>query len=288
MKRSRFSLLVGLVAMLAVAGCGGSETPAETPVAPAATTTSAAPAPTAVSEAEPAPATERFDVDFVEAKMSYPLEKPPRVSVDVPGFDQVIAPSLVDATRVVFKVEGMSGAPEGSYLQLVLDNRPFRPITDLSEKVKLSELAGPDGLAPGEHILTALVNRPNHEFIRHDRGVAVRRFFVGKATQPSWNSRKGPLLVLVSPYQTVVGDPLVDFLVHNAELGSRAYSVRASITGPGINPEGRQPVITEWKPWILLSAREDAEYKLDLRLLDPSGEEVPYGAASTTFRTKKP
>jgi len=282
MKRMRLPLVV-LSLVLAVAGCGGSETPAETPTAPTAAPPE--PAKPAVPEAKPEP--EKFDVDFVEAKPSPEVAKPPRVTIDVPGFNQFLPTSLVANTRVRFKVQGFADAPEGSYLQFVLDGKPFRPVTDPNEKIMLSDIAGSEGLADGEHIIAAFMSRPNQESIKSEKGIAVRRFFVGKRAEGGWDNN-APMLILGSPHGTVTGDPIVDFFVLNATISGSEYSVRTVLTGPGVKPDGIQRVITDWKPWIVLSARDGAEYKVELQLLDPKGEAVPYGAASRTFTFKRP
>ena len=290
MKRTSL-LSVVLSAVFAIAGCGGSAAPAENPSAPVST---APPSEAPKDEAQVAVPTavvaqEKYDVDFVEAKLSPELQRAPRVSIDVPGYDQSIQAKLVPSQRIIYKVDGMNEAPSGSYLQFVLDNKPFRPVTNTTERINLVDLAGPGGLAPGEHIIVGFISRPNNESIKYSNGVAVRRFFVGKPTDSKWNSNKGPLLVFGSPRETVEGDPLIDFIVINAEISKTKYSVRAHISGPGIRPDGIQRVIDDWKPWIILSARDGAEYKIELQLLDPSGEEVvPYGTAERTITIKRP
>lgn len=273
--------LVALTIVFGVAGCGGTEAKPETPPPVVAPPPEKAPEP----EAKPEPP--KYDVDFVEAKESPAVDKPPRVSIDVPGFNQFLPASLVPNTRIRFKVQGFADAPEGSYVQFVLDGKPFRPVTDPKEQIMLSELAGPEELAEGEHIIAAFVNRPNHESIKSERGVAVRRFFVGKRAAGGWDSNKDPLLVVGSPHGTYEGDVLVDWYVLNASLSKDQYSIRALLEGPGVKPEGIQRLISDWKPWIVLSAHDDAEYTMKLELLDPSGEPVPYGAVTRTFSVKR-
>jgi hypothetical protein len=86
----------------------------------------------------------------------------------------------------------------------------------------------------------------------------------------------------------VEGDPLFDFLVLNATISSSQYTVRTSLTGPGVRPGGIQRLIKDWKPWLMLNAREGAEYKIEVELLDPVGEAVTYGTATRTFSMKQP
>lgn len=287
MKRQRARWIPLSVALTMVLGaCGGSEPPAQTPAPPVDSAPPPAPEPKE-PEKEAKPPEPTYDVDFVEAKQSQRLDKAPRVSIDVPGYNQFLPASLVKATRVRYKVQGWNEVPEGSYVQFVLDGKPFRPVKDPSEKIMLTDIAGTEEMEEGEHILAAFVNRPNHEAIKAERGIAVRRFFVGKREKGGWDSNRDPLLVVGSPHGTYSGDVLVDWYVLNATISKDEYSVRVALEGPGIKPEGIQRVITEWKPWIVLSAHDGGEYKAKIELLDPNGEVVPYGTTERTFTVKR-
>lgn len=280
-------VLISLCVVVSAMGCGGGEPPpAEAPTAPTASATPAA-ASDKAPDKEAKPQAPKYDVDFVEAKPSPELDKPPRVTIDVPGYNQFLPASLVKSTKVRFKIQGFNEAPEGSYVQFVFDGKPFRKVTDPTEQIMLTDLAGTEEIPEGEHIVAAFVNRPNHESIKSERGVAVRRFYVGKRVDGGWDSNKDPLLVLGSPHGSYNGDVLVDWYVLNATMSGSEYSVRARIEGPGVKPEGIQRVITDWKPWIVLSAHDGAEYKVTVELLDPNGEVVPYGKTERTFTVKR-
>lgn len=287
MKLTRRARTISVALLLAavMGACGGSETPpAATPAPP---TQSAPPKEDPKPAEEAKPEEPKYDVDFVEAKQSPRLEKAPRVSIDVPGFNQFIPASLIANTRIRYKVQGFDQAPEGSYLQFVFDGKPFRPVKDLNEKIMLTDIAGTESVPEGEHIVAAFVSRPNHESIKSERGIAVRRFFVGKRVDGGWDSNRDPLLVVGSPHGTYKSDVLVDWYVLNATISNDEYSVRTLIKGPGIKPEGIQRVITEWKPWIVLSAHDGGEYSVKIELLDPNGEPVPYGTYDRTFTIKQ-
>jgi hypothetical protein len=281
--RARF-ISLSLTLAVALGACGGSETPAETPAPPVS---SAPPPKEEPKPVEVKPEEPKYDVDFVEAKQSPRLDKAPRVTIDVPGFNQFLPASLVKVTRVRYKVQGWKEAPEGSYVQFVLDGKPFRPVTDPTEKVMLPDIAGTEDMAEGEHIIAAFVNRKNHESIKSERGIAVRRFYVGKRSKGGWDSNKDPLIVVGSPHGEYSGDVLVDWYVLNATISGSEYSVRTLLKGPGIKEEGIQRVITEWRPWIVLSAHEDGEYSVKIELLDPNGDPVPYGTVDRTFTVKR-
>lgn len=276
---------LSLVFAVALGACGGSEKPpAQVPASPASSAPAPAPEPKEDTKEEAnKPEEPKYDVDFVQAKPSQRLDKPPTVRIDVPGYNQFLPTSLVKATRIRYKVQGWNNVPEGSYVQFVLDGKPYRPVKEPTEKVMLTDVAGTEELEEGEHIIAAFVNRPNHEAIKSERGIAVRRFYVGTRTKDGWNSRQDPLLVVGSPHGTYSGDVLVDWYVLNAEISDEGYSVRVKLEGPGVKPEGIQRVITEWKPWIILSAHDDGEYSVQVELLDPNGEVPPYGTTKRTF-----
>lgn len=286
MKFTSRARLIPLSLMLAVAlgACGGSEPPAESPTPPVS---SAPPPKEETKPVEAKPEEPKYDVDFVEAKESPRIDKAPRVTIDVPGFNQFLPASLVKATRVRYKVQDWNQAPEGSYLQFVLDGKPARQVKDPTEKVMLTDIAGTEEMPEGEHIIAAFVVRPNHESIKSERGIAVRRFYVGKRIDGGWDSNKDPLIVVGSPHGQYSGDVLVDWYVLNATISGSEYSVRTVLKGPGIKEEGIQRVITEWKPWIVLSAHEDGEYSVKMELLDPNGDPVPYGTVDRTFSVKR-
>ena len=280
---------VSLLALVAsLVACGSNSAKPETPVAPpvgSAPAPAPNPAPdTAASANAPSPAP-KYDVDFVEAKASPDPEVIPKVSIDIPGFDQVIPASLVAATKVRYKVTNFDKMPEGSYVQFIVDNVPYKPLTDLKTPLALNTLAPGGSLPEGEHLIAAFVCRKNGESIKNANAIAVRRFWTGKRTASSWDPSKSPLIVLGHPYGTykVDGktDPLVDWYVLNAKLGQKDYSIRAVLKGPGIRDEGIQRIITDWRTHIVLSAH-DGDYTLQFDLLDGNGDPVPGPGNSST------
>lgn len=287
MKLRSTATLLSLV--LALAACGGGTTAPATPSAPPASAPSPAPQPASPASAQApaaAPAA-KYDVDFVEAKPSPDPDVMPKVSIDIPGFDQVIPASLVAATKVRFKVTSFDKMPEGSYVQFVLDNTPYKPVTDLKTPLDLTALAPGGSLAEGEHLIAAFVCRKNGESIKGPSSIAVRRFWTGKRTPSTWDPNRGPFVVLGHPYGTYKvdggGDPLVDWYVLNATLGQKDYSIRAVLKGPGIKDDGIQRIISDWRTHIILSAHE-GQYTLQFDLLDRNGDPVP-GPGNSSTRT---
>lgn len=283
-----------LVVILTALGCGASDlqTPPPSAPAPVAPPTSAEAQPEKAPDQPAAKAPEpKYDVDMVPARMGEPIAKEPRIRVDGPGFDQFIPSHVAQNYYVRFSVQNWEAMPEGSYVQMVLDNKPYRPVTDLKSRVTLSQLAGSDTISDGEHVLAVFVSRPTGESIKGENALAVRRFWVGKRDGDTYRSRD-PMLILGSPHTAYEGaqanDILVDFYVLNTVLGSNDYSVRTLLTGPGVKEGGIHRLITEWRPYIILSAH-DGDYTLEAELLDKDGNVAPgpWNSVKRTFSVKR-
>jgi hypothetical protein len=269
-------LRLTIIAGLGLVACGGGETVPATPTTAGPPSTATAEA-TAEPEAAPKPA--RINVDLMEAKPSRQPDRLPSVRIDGPGREQSVAKHYATNYKLIYRVTNWKSQPEGSYLQFILDNVPAKPITDPKQKVMLSELteAGKP-IAEGEHILALYVARKNHELIKGPNSVAVRRFWVGKKTDSTWNWSKDAIMVQGPPVGTFDGDGaleiLSDFFVLNAELGNKKYSVRLTLNGPGIKDEGLMRYLTEWRPVVIWSPG-DGEHTLKAELLTPEGATAP-------------
>ena len=276
MSRSRFLFpTLGALCLAGLAACGGGPAPATVPSgtppkASAAAATSASAAPEATAQP-------KSRVDLLEGKVTDPPAKLPVVQLEAPGADSVVAAHYAQDYRVRFSVANLEKMPEGSFVQLVLDGVPFRPVRDLKEAIKLRDL-GPGGqaIAEGEHVLGAYVARSSREAIRGAKGVGVSRFWVGKKTGDSWKPGE-PMLIVGSPSGSYEGEAsqeiLLDYYLVNAALGAKDYSIRAVLHGPGIAAEGIERLMTEWKPVLVWSAPEGS-YSIEATLLDPRGQPV--------------
>jgi hypothetical protein len=289
MSGNRF-LSTSLVVILlgAVAACGGGGTPATVPSSSSPRDASSAATPSAGASALPAAGAQKSRVDLLEGKVSQPPAKLPAVRLEAPGADSVVAAHYAQDYRVRFSVGSFEKMPEGSFVQLVLDGVPFRPVRDLKEAIKLRDLVeGGQGIAAGEHVLAVYVARPSREAIRAEKGLGVSRFWVGKRVGDSWKPGE-PLLVVGSPSGSYQGDAreeiLLDYYVVNALLGQKEYSIRAVLQGPGIAAEGISRLMTEWKP-VLVWAAPEGSYTIEATLLDPQGQPVknPWNPAKRPF-----
>jgi hypothetical protein len=279
MTLSRFACTVALAALAtgALLACGASGTPTTVPSSSPTSAAAQKPAPAGTASAQSAAGQAKSRVDLLEGKVSEPPQKLPVVRLEAPGADSVVAAHYAQDYRVRFNVSNFEKMPEGSFVQLVLDGVPFRPVRDLKAAIKLRDLveAGRD-IAEGEHVLAVYVARPNREAIRAEKGIGVSRFWVGKRTTDSWKPGE-PLLVVGSPsggYEGEAGQEIVlDYYVINAVLGTKEHSIRTVLQGPGIAAEGISRLMTEWKPVLVWSAPAGS-YTIEAALLDPQGKPV--------------
>jgi hypothetical protein len=271
----------------ALAACGGAPAPARTPEGTQAAAADPAREPNGGSgsgegRALPSSSYTVSDVAIVPAKTADLPKALPKPWIETPGFEQVLGKDWVPGYKVMLKVPNQ---PPGSYVQFVMDGRPSEPIKAFRGGIKLTDLAGPDGLDEGEHVLSAHVCLPNRQSVKVPGGISVHRFWVGKKTQGAYESSK-PMLVLGGPYGRYSGseadEVLIDYYVLNAALGEKGHSIRMTLKGPGLPEEGTERFTREWRPWNIVSPH-NGEYSLKVELLDPEGNSPPGGTIVRSF-----
>ena len=273
------SLVVGVVA------CGGSEPPPVAPPPPPPPTAEVPPPPPTPEPPPPEKAT-LPDVAFGPATASDSPKKAPKVTIKSPTAEQAVAADKAKDFEVKLEVKDWETQTGGPHVHLILDNKPYKAIYDPKVAVKVSELLGGDSIAEGEHLLVAFPSRMNHESVKAQGALAMVHFWVGKKGKSEWKA-KDPMLVYSRPkgaYNASKADHvLVDWYLANAELGEGKFTIKANVTGPGVEGDGRSLKIAEWKPHALDNLR-NGEYKIALELDDKDGKAVP-GAWNSTTRT---
>src|SRR5579859_3863251 len=201
---SRVSFVSSATLALVLSACGASSVSGTAPrtsessgsqSATSKEETAAADAPKA-EEARPSTSFSVSDVAIVPAKIADMPKAQPKPWIETPGFEQVLGRSWVPGYKVMLKVPNQ---PTGSYVQFVLDGRPVEPVKSFQGGVKLTDLAGPDGLADGEHVLSAHVCLPNRQSVKTPGGISVHRFWIGQKTPGTYQS-SAPMIVLGGPY----------------------------------------------------------------------------------------
>lgn len=160
---------------------------------------------------------------------------------------------------------GLARAPDGQHVHLILNDRSYDAIYDLSEPVVLEDLPA------GTHVLRAFPGRDWHESVKATGALAQVTFVVGEDEmefgQPSeW----GPSLVYSRPQASYSGadadSVLVDFFLSGVDLAPDGYRVELEL-------RDRVFTIDRWAPYILTHL-PSGEITLRMTLLDPNGNEV--------------
>jgi hypothetical protein len=279
-----FSLALTLGAF----ACGGSEPAPVPPPPPPAPTAETPPPPPPAPEAPP-PAPEKPampDVAFGPTTPSDAPKKLPKVTIKSPSSEQAIAADKAKDFEVKLDVKDWETQVGGPHVHLILDNKPYKPIYDPKTPAKLGDLVGSGDISEGEHLIVAFPSRMNHESVKGQGALAMVHFWVGKKGKSEWKA-KDAMLVYSRPkgtYNASKADHvLLDWYLANAELGDGKDSIKATVSGPGIEGDGRTLKITEWKPYALDNLR-NGDYKISLELDDKDGKAVP-GAWNSTTRT---
>ena len=287
-RRSHLAPLT-LAFVVAAAACGGSE-PAPLPPPPPPPPVAVEPPPATPPPATPPPAAEKPalpDVAFGPATPSDTPKKLPKVTIKSPTAEQSIAADKAKDFDVKIDVKDWETQTGGPHVHLILDNKPYKPVYDAKGSVKLGDLvpAG-DSIAEGEHLIVAFPSRMNHESVKGQGALAMVHFWVGKKGKSEMKA-KDPMFIFSRPkgtYNASKADHvLVDWYLANAELGDGKFSIKANVSGPGIDGDGRSLKITEWKPYALDNLR-NGDYKIAMELQDKDGKTVP-GAWNSTTRT---
>jgi len=121
-----------------------------------------------------------------------------RIRIESPAEREQVAPGDV-AVRITTTGYSLVG---GAHAHLIVDNEPALQVDDLSRPLTLQ------GIAPGPHLLRAVLCRPWHEVVKAPRAFAMVRFWSGPRTpgragtiaeQQVWPAPRRPLLTYVLP-----------------------------------------------------------------------------------------
>jgi hypothetical protein len=199
----------------------------------------------------------------------------PAVELQVTGFE-------LGASTPGAEARGLALSDGGQHVHLIVDDRPYQAVYDVSAPVELAEAP----LEPGVHLLRAFPSRQWHESVKSPGAFAVTQFVVGDTAGQAAGSRAAytpgePLLTYSRPKGTYEGadadSVMVDFYVTNAELGPEGHKVRVTVN------DTTSWTIERWAPHYLVGLA-DGQHTVRLELLDQDLEPVP-GDFNATERT---
>lgn len=293
--RSLATLLLGPVLGAGlVFACGGGEgnLPPPPPPPPVPATDAAATVATTPPPATAAPKPAAPPVTLTPGAASPDPAAPlPTVAITAPAKEQVIPNDKAADFSVKLDVKNWQTAQGSSHVHLILDNKPYKPIYDTKQPVKLSELTGGEAIAEGQHVLVAFPSRANHESVKTKGAFTVVSFWVGKkgAAKDIKTDVKKPMLVYSRPKGDYKGEManhvLIDFYVANVTLTEGKEHVNVSVTGPGIDKPLEAKVEKFGTP-LYLDNLHNGAYEIKTTLVD-SANKVIEGPWNDTTRTIK-
>lgn len=181
--------------------------------------------------------------------------------------------ALGDTTPGVGR-RGIAISDQGQHVHLILDERPYEAVYDVTEPVVFRDLE------PGAHLLVAFPSRQWHESVKETGASDMTWFFVGDTAGVAPFDPDGPLLTYSRPkgeYEGADADSvMVDFYLANATLGrgEGEYVVRLTVDG------SQTFEIDRWAPHYIVGLSE-GEHAFRLDLLDAALEPVGGEFAST-------
>jgi hypothetical protein len=175
---------------------------------------------------------------------------------------------------------GLARASDGQHVHLILNDREYRAVYDLSEPVVF------DDLPAGTHVLRVFPGRDWHEGVKTPGAFAMRTFHVGDGDPAPPMDLEGPLLTYSRPvgeYTGAAADSiLVDFYLSGVRLSPEGYRVRIEVDGVG------EAMVNQWAPHLLVGL-PGGEHSVRLELLDPAGAPVPgeFNRSERTIRVRR-
>ncbi len=190
----------------------------------------------------------------------------PAVELDVTGFE-------LGASTPGAEARGLALSDGGQHVHLIVDDRPYQAVYDVSAPVELAEAP----LEQGVHLLRAFPSRQWHESVKSPGAFAVTRFVVGDTAGQGADSQAAsytpgePLLTYSRPKGTYEGadadSVMVDFYLTDGELGPDAHAVRLTVN------DTTSWTLRQWTPHFLVGLPA-GEHRIGLELLDADGQPV--------------
>lgn len=169
------------------------------------------------------------------------------------------------------RAEEIANSENGQHFHLVLDNEPYMANYEAGEPFDIGSLE------PGAHTLIAFPSRSYHESVKSDTSAHLVNFYVEEEEGDFMLEADDPAIIYSRPKGSYSGAGaeriMLDFYLHNVELGSDGYKARYTIREAEAGDEVGSITLTEWAP-AFVTGLESGTYEVQLQLLDENDEVV--------------
>lgn len=216
-------------------------------------------------------------IDGAAAQVTAPADS---AVVDSSGVDVTIEAENFEpgAQTETERAEEISNSGNGQHFHVIVDNQPYMANYEAGTPFDLGDLE------PGAHTLVAFPSRSYHESVKGSAAYDLVNFYVQEESGEFMLGVKEPAVIYSRPKGTYSGaaaeEIMLDFYLHNVELGEDGYNVRYTIT----DEEGSEVAsitLTEWAP-AFVTGLESGAYEVNLQLIGSDGNVVPGPFNDTT------
>jgi hypothetical protein len=200
--------------------------------------------------------------------------------LDSPSVDAVVAAENFETgvQTETDRADQIANSGNGQHFHLILDNGPYMANYEAGEPFNIGSLE------PGAHTLFAFPSRSYHESVKSDMAYDYINFYVGEESGEFMLNPDDPAIVYSRPKGTYSGAGaeriMLDFYLHNVELGSDGYKAQYTIRD-GEGNEVASTTLTEWTP-AFVEGLSSGTYEVTLQLLDADGNVAPGPMNDTT------
>jgi len=224
-----------------------------------------------IQKGDRSPAIEGAEALITSPADSTVLDSPNvQVTVDANNFETGVQTDTERAQEI-------ANSANGQHFHVIVDNGPYMANYEAGTPFDIGELE------PGAHTLFAFPSRSYHESVKSDTSYDFINFYVGEESGEFMLDPDDPAIVYSRPKGTYSGAGaekiMLDFYLHNVELGSDGYKAKYTIRSGG--SEMASITLTEWTP-AFVTGLSSGTYEVNLQLLDADGNVVPGPFNDTT------
>ncbi|MEX0966573.1 MAG: hypothetical protein WD077_05010 [Bacteroidia bacterium] len=167
---------------------------------------------------------------------------------------------------------GLANSPDGQHIHLIINNGPYSAHYSPQFQKEMEA---------GKHVVLAFLSRSYHMSLKNKNAMVLRQVTVGDGKSGPDFNMDDPHLFYSRPKGEYKGKKqtdkvLLDFYLHNVELGQNGNKVKATING-------NEFILSRWVPYAM-EGLPMGENTVKIELIDEDGNVIP-GPFNSTTRT---